>query len=91
VSCVQARRAADYDQIHRPMLQEGLKVEIRLAAMLTRDSLDFACVRSVNSGDTHAGYGAGCASVCFADIAAANQSHADGHRIIYADSRTTVA
>jgi len=63
------------------MVQEGLKVEISLAAMIKREALDFACIRSENSGDAHARYGTGCARVCFGDIAAANQSHVDGHRI----------
>jgi hypothetical protein len=61
------------------MIEEGVKVLIRCAAVFAAEAGDFLGVCSVDSGDFDAGDGACGASVRLRDVAAADEADMKGH------------
>ena len=76
---VEARGAADDDEVHGAMIEKGVEVLIGGAAVFAAKAGDFFGVGSVDGGDFDAGDGAGGTGVSFRDIAAADEADVDGH------------
>jgi hypothetical protein len=61
------------------MLQEVVEILVRPAAVFAAEMGDLFGVDAVDGGDFDSGDGAGGASVCFCDVAAADEANVDGH------------
>jgi len=76
---VEAGGAAEDDEIHGAMLEEGGEVREGSAAVFAAEAGDFFGIGAVNGGDFDIGNGAGGARVSFGDVAAADEADVDGH------------
>ena len=76
---VQPRRAADGDQVERPVIEERLERVAGDAAVPGGELLGVRARRRVDRGDVDAGNGGNRTRVRVADVAGADQSDVD-HR-----------
>src|SRR5207245_4633134 len=76
---MEAGRAADDDEIHGAMIEEGVEVLIGRTAMFAGEAGDLVGGGSVDGRDFDARDRAGGASVGFRDVAAADQAGASRH------------
>src|SRR5205823_2559088 len=76
---VQARRAANHDQVHGAVRQKSRELSIGRATVLAAEPLYFSSIRSVNCANFDARDSARSARVRFRDVAAANQSQVKSH------------
>ncbi len=61
------------------MIQEGVEIMVRRAAVLATEGGDFFGVGAVDGGDFDSGDGAGGASVSFRDVAATDEADVESH------------